>query len=323
MKHTQAFSNFLKDTVNLNATRIETLEVRAETIKELLEDSPLLDSHFIDAREQGSWALKTIIKPRSNKEFDADIRIYLNQIDDWEPKDYINNIYTFFRENGIYRDMVSRKTRCLTLNYAGDFHLDVIPCLQIGDCYYVLNRHKNIMEPTDGDGYTNWFKGQNQIAGSNNLVKVIRLIKYLRDIKQTFTAKSVLLTTLLAQQIRQSESCDDFKDIPTSLCTISNRLNTFLQLNMTMPTIRNPALPEEDFNRHWDQDKYDNFRDKWANYTEKMNSALSESVRDESIKKWGLIFGNDFGTLNNSRKTNIEVSSNPTSPWAENDNDIA
>lgn len=316
MKHTQTFNNFLKDSVNLNATRIETLEARAETIKRLLEHSELLSSNFIDAREQGSWALKTIIKPRPNKEFDADIRIYLSQIEDWEPKDYINNIYTFFHRKEVYRDLVSRKTRCITLNYAGDFHLDIIPCLQIGEYYYVLNRHENTMESTDGDGYKNWFKHKNQIVGNNHLVKVIRLIKYLRDIKQTFTAKSVLLTTLLAQQIGHFESSEEFKDLPTSLCIISNRLNTFLQSNIIMPTITNPALPEEDFNRHWDQDKYENFRDRWANYTEKTNSALSESVRDESIKKWRLILGNDFGTLNNSRKMNIEVRSNPTSPWA-------
>lgn len=315
MKHASTFDNFLKDTVNLNATRIQTLETRAETIKGLLKESNLLKHNYIDAREQGSWALKTIIKPRPNKEFDADIRIYLSEFPNWEPKDYINNIYSLFRDKDVYHDLVSRKTRCLTLNYNGDFHLDIIPCLQREEGLFVMNRHENILEETDGSGYTEWFQSQNKIVGNNNLVKVVRLVKYLRDIKQTFTAKSVLLTTLLAQQISIIKTEDDFKDVPSSLCTISNRLNNFLQFNTNMPIIQNPALPEEDFNRHWNQDKYDNFRDKWCSYTEKMNSAISETSRDESIKKWRLIFSDDFGTLIKSNSNSIHISSSPTSPW--------
>jgi len=317
MKHAQAFSNFLSGTVNLNPTRIEILEQRANTIKGLLKNSELLKENYVDAREQGSWALKTIIKPRPNKEFDADIRIYLNEFPDWEPKDYIENIYSFFCSNSAYSDMVSRKTRCLTLNYSGDFHLDVIPCLQKAQEFFVMNRHENLMEPTDGDGYTEWFKSQDKIVGGKTLIKVVRLVKYLRDIKQTFTAKSVLLTTLLAHQIGTIESYDDFKDIPTSLCTISNRLNNFLQVNLNMPIIKNPALPEEDFNRHWDQDKYNNFREKWCTYTEKMNSAISETSRDESIKKWRIIFGDEFGTLTENSSKTFQISTSPASPWGK------
>ena len=120
----------------------------------------------------------------------------------------------------------------------------------------------------------------------------------------------------MAKQIYPVESEDGFKDLPTSLHTISNRMNTYLQVNPTLPIVVNPALPEEDFNRHWDQDKYDNFRNKWAGYTAKMNDAFEETVRDKSIEKWRLVFGDDFGELSDSKETNIKVASRPPAPWA-------
>ena len=221
-----------------------------------------------------------------------------------------------FKNNQTYTDKVSRKTRCITLNYAGDFHLDIIPCLETDAEYFVFNRHDNILEPTDGDGYTNWFLEKDKAVGSKLLIKVTRLVKYLRDTKGTFTAKSVLLTTLLGNQVYSVEYGDGLKDLPTALCTISNRLNNFLQSNPIMPIIENPVLPGENFNRHWNQEKYENFRDKWAEYTTKMNDAFNEANQGESIKKWRLVFGDDFGELNESRQVNIRVATSPASPWS-------
>jgi hypothetical protein len=47
----------------------------------------------------------------------------------------------------------------------------------------------------DGEGFA-LFAGRNAVTGNNLLRKVTRLLKYLRDIKGTFSAKSVLLATL-------------------------------------------------------------------------------------------------------------------------------
>lgn len=315
MKHTNEFNRFLKEVVNINQTRIDILEQRVGTIQTTLKSSDLLTDNYVDGRTQGSWATETIIKPLPGKEFDADLRIHLNEFHDWAPKDYINNLYGLFKDNNTYKGMVSRKTRCVTLNYAGDFHLDIVPCLETDYGYWVFNRRDNVAEPTDADGYTNWFRSRDTIVGGKKLIKVVRLVKYLRDIKGTFTAKSVLLTTLLANQVNSVESEDDFRDLPTSLHTVSNRLNGYLQANPIMPIVRNPALPEEDFNRHWDQAKYENFRNKWSGYTAKINDALEETSRDESIKKWRLVFGDEFGELSDSKQMNIQVASHPTAPW--------
>lgn len=154
----------------------------------------------------------------------------------------------------------------------------------------------------------------------NQLIKVTRLAKYLRNIKGTFSAKSILLTTLLGNQIYVAENSSDFSDIPTSLKTIFNRLDNYLQNHPSMPRVENPVLSCEDFTRHWDQEKYSNFRDKINFYTTKINAAFDEqNNRNESIKKWREIFGDKFGQLDEERSikaTMVVKDFQPTSPYA-------
>jgi hypothetical protein len=61
-----------------------------------------------------------------------------------------------------------------------------------------------------------------------------------------------------------------------------------------MPVIENPVLSGEHFNRHWDQEKYENFRSKIHQYREWSDDAYAEPNRDESIRKWRRVFGDDF-----------------------------
>jgi hypothetical protein len=136
---------------------------------------------------------------------------------------------------------------------------------------------------------------KNLTVGGNQLRKITRLVKYLRDIKGTFTVKSILLTTLLGNQITAfNSSSKNFSDTPTALKTIFGRLDAWLQIYPMMPTVTNPALSTENFNRHWDQAKYENFREKVHQYREWIDDAYTEPDRDASIQKWRRVFGEGF-----------------------------
>ena len=90
---------------------------------------------------------------------------------------------------------------------------------------------------------------------------MVRLLKYLRDHKNSFTAKSILLTTLAGNTIKASdEGTTAVSTVADTLETILSRMDSYLQQHPNMPTIKNPVLPTEDFNRHWDQRRYANFR---------------------------------------------------------------
>ena len=314
MKHELYFNDFLRDHVNLNKGRLAILKGRVETVTDLLKDK--LEG-YRKYSEQGSYAHKTIIKPvQDNDEFDADLLIFIRD-DNFDPNrfqvDYVDRIYEVLKDDGNYCDKVDRKTRCVTIDYAGDFHLDLVPCIECGDTHYICNRKDEEYEKTDGDGYKDWLVEKNKTIGDNNFRKVVRLLKFLRDHKGNFSAKSILLTTLLGNRVRETDVySEDFSDVPTALKTLLNRLNDFLQMHENMPNVKNPVMPEEDFDRHWDQVKYSNFRDKINLNNGRVNEAYIEEDHNKSVKKWRELFGDDFGELKNEPPSS--GSPNNTSP---------
>lgn len=300
MKHANYFADFLKEEVDLNQSRLNTLDQRVAVVTNLLKKSKL--TGYRKYSPQGSYAHKTIIKPVArNDEFDADILIFIKD-QDFKPdeflRDYVKEIYYVFKDNGNYKDIVRLGTRCVTIDYAGDSHLDVVPCVEFQEKFYICNRTEKRYEQTDGDGYRKWFIERNKTTGKNLLRKVTRLLKFLRDHKSNYSIKSILLTTLLGNHVYDSDKDSSaFNDLPQALKTLSNRVNEFLQNNLQMPTIENPALPEETFNRNWDMVKYENFRRKFDLYNAKINKAYEEKDHNKSVKLWREVFGDDFGKL--------------------------
>lgn len=300
MKHIPYFQQFLSDEVDLNKTRLDRLNDSSTAVNTFLGSN--LDAYEKTER-QGSYGLKTIIKPVGTREYDADMLLYMAYDEDKEPKDYINDVYNCLRANDNYKDKVHRRTRCVYIDYAGDFHLDLVPCITQQDTftqeeeYFICNNKENEFEVTDGTGYRDWFNEKTRIT-HGNLKRVTRLLKFLRDHKGNFSVKSILLTTLIGNSVYTSdEGSDDFKDIPTSLKTVSNRINSFLQANVLMPEICNPVLEGESFTRHWDQDKYSHFREMFDLYNSKINEAFDATEHNASVRKWRELFGDNFGEL--------------------------
>lgn len=300
MKLAEHFNTFLNDVINLNQTRIDTLKSRVETIVAVVQGFDVYSDILIDTTPQGSWAHRTIIKPAGiSGSFDADVVAFVNPHDEWTPADYIDHLYDQFKAHGTYSDKVSRKTRCVTIQYAGEFSIDVVPCIRRASIWetteWILNRKDDAEEQANPDGYTEWFLQRNGYVGNNQLIKVVRILKYLRDFKLTFSAKSILLTTLIGERVSLLDGYgDEFSDTPTALRTVIKRLDAYLQQHPDMPEVVNPKLSSESFTRHWDQDKYANFRVCIHRYAEWIEDAYIETDRDESIVKWRRVFGDDF-----------------------------
>ena len=297
-KNNQEFANFLRDEVNLNQSRLDRLETSVGAVNDYLKDNL---TGYQNMERQGSYALGTLIKPvDDNDEYDADIQIVMNPNPKWEAKDYVLEINRTLAKNKTYADKLRLKTRCVTIDYAGDFHLDVVPRVTKGGKHYVCNRIDNKFEETDGNGYREWFNEKNRITGGN-LKRVVRLLKYLRDHKNSFTAKSILLTTLAGNTIKASdEGTTAVSTVTDTLETILSRMDSYLQQHPNMPTIKNPVLPTEDFNRHWDQRRYANFRNRVQSYAQTAKQAKAEPSAEKAIKLWQDLFGDKFGKSSSS-----------------------
>lgn len=298
MKHIETFEYFLSEIVNLNKTRVDVAEGSVETMTKLLKNNELFGPNFINTAPQGSFRQGTIIRPYDPEcDFDVDILFEMKTVEGWSAKDYLQKLANEFRKYGRYKDKVDTrgKTRCVTIDYESDFHVDVVPCILRDGKLVIMNKSTDDYERTDGDGYAEWFEKQTSFTGGKYLVEVTRLFKYIRDYKSDFEIKSVVLTTLLGKQVSEAEVIEtSFPDLPTSFKTIVNRLNDFLQANPDMPEICNPALSHENFNRNWDQEKYTKFRERVKFYNDKINEAFNESDVEKSLKQWQEIFGDDF-----------------------------
>ena len=292
-KNITEFGEFLRDEVNLNPSRLERLKSGVRGVTDSLKKHL---TGFQTTEPQGSYALRTLIKPvDDDDEYDVDIQVVMNPNPEMEPKDYINEVYKALKADQTYADKVRLKTRCVTVDYAGDFHLDVVPRITDDGTHYIFNRIENEREETDGTGYREWFKDKNRITGGN-LRRVVKLLKYLRDHKGNYTAKSIILTTLAANAIEEyDEGNEAVSTVADTLVTALTRMDDYLQRNPNMPEVRNPVLASENFNRHWDQTKYANFRKRVNSHARKARDAKNAKTSEEAIKLWQDLFGDNFG----------------------------
>ena len=310
MKHAPHFQEFLKVQVNLDQTRLDRLDGHVAAVETYLSNNL---GAFQRIERQGSYALGTITKPvRDAQEYDADILVFMDDAKGWDASRYITTLYQCLRESDRYGSMVSRRTRCVELDYAGDVHLDIVPCVKRGGQTFICNRKDNKFEETDGTGYREWFNGRSAIT-TGNLKRVVRLLKYMRDHKRNFSVKSILLTTLAGNAV---DDGGEFGTVPVALHAIMNEVNDYLQNHTLMPQIENPALPGESFTRHWDQPTYENFREKFDLYTSRVNDAITETDHNKSVRKWREVLGDDFGELTATPANTRSTSVRPRKPYA-------
>ena len=311
------FNNVMREHVNLNPSRYERLKRSDKAVSEYLSQNLV---GFWRTKRQGSYALGTTIRPvKDTDEYDVDRLVYVEYNSSKGPKDYIDDVYRCLKANGNYADKVQKNTRCVTVNYAGEFKIDVVPCITYNGNHFICNRKTNEYEVTDGTGFRDWFNEKNRIT-NGNLKLVTRLLKYLRDHKKTFTAPSVLLTTLIGNAVHDWEGDAQFRTLPDALLTVISRIDDFLQSHPFMPEIRNPALPSETFTRHWDQTKYSHFRDMVSSYARRVREAYSDGDERSSVSKWRDLFGDGFGSLGAMAGTAATVAAprvvKPSRPWA-------
>ncbi|MGH2532377.1 MAG: nucleotide-binding domain-containing protein [Thermomicrobiales bacterium] len=300
MKLVDDFESFLRSEVNLNQSRLDTLQERVAAIEAFLDDEATFGPILLDLIPAGSWAHRTIIKPVSDNDgFDADLLLHVTEQAAWQPKEYIGKLYAAFRANGTYRELVHRKTRCMRIDYAGEFHIDLVPYFEQAGLHYITNRLEpedtGKLEESNPEGYTAWID-ERQRATSGSFIKVVRLLKYLRDFKNTFSCKSIILTTLLGEQVNEIEAMldpDRYKDVPTTLNTLLTKLADALP--PTMPAVMDPAGTGDNFtDRYKEGWNYENFRTQMKYYAERVKEAYDETDREESIAAWQAIFGDQF-----------------------------
>lgn len=297
MSQASDFKEFLKDKVNLNQDRLNRLSKRVASIEKFLSADEVFGELVGEFSPQGSFAHGTIIKPVKNKEFDADVLVPMAEVEGWEPRDYVENLHKAFGRSSDYESMRKRATRCVTINYSGDFHVDVVPFIQRDFGDYVANRIDNVFEMSAPEEFSTWFDSKNKLT-RGNLVKVVRLLKYLRDHKGRYVVPSVVLTALLAERVNESVKIfdpDAYKNVPNTLRSLSVSLRDHLEVySSSPPFVRDPGTGY-DLAERWDEGNYRTFRERFALYASKIDAACGAESYDDALEIWQELFGPEFG----------------------------
>ncbi|WP_371791833.1 nucleotidyltransferase [Streptomyces sp. NBC_01471] len=295
------FNEFLRTTVNLGQVKLDLLDTRVEAIYRALKADEEIGSLVLGKTPQGSWAHRTIIDPVGGSEFDADVMLLMAENPDWSknPKTYVEEVYAALHRHSIYKNMPhSRKCRCVRLVYSNSMHVDIVPYVVLTDGREVIvNRDEDTWENTNSQGFTTWMRTQDQSA-QGNLRKVIRLMKFLRDHKGSFTGtRSVILTTLLGNQVCESKKFADpgyYRDVPTALLHIVSDLDTYLQANVIKPLVADPSGSGVTFDHRWEQSTYSYFRERIHKHAAEIRNAYDAEDKDTSLRLWQDLFGPAF-----------------------------
>ena len=297
MKDEAALNQFLRGEVNLNKGRYDNAKDRLQTLEKHLGEN--LEG-FQRTEIQGSYATETIIRPvDDNDEYDIDHMVYIKN-DGSDPKEIVDRVTDCLSENTFYKENSEVGKRSVQITYANQFKIDVVPCVERNGYKWVCNRVDNEWEITDGSGYKDWFRDQNRRA-NGHLKRLVRLLKYLRDHKNTFTVRSIALTTLAGLAVEEIDP-SRLNTLPNALEAVTQWIDDYLQRNPS-PDLRNPALPEEDFNRHWTDAQYQNFRKMFQTYTSRIKEAIECDDPEKSEKLWQGIFGPKYRRSNSGNSS--------------------
>jgi len=250
----------------------EVAESHYVAVGEWLGDCPVLSQFGPTIYPQGSFAIGTTTRPVTRREYDVDLVLELTGLRNTvDPIQLLTVVEGRLRANGVYAPKVEKKNRCVRLNYAGDFHLDILPAIPDGtgtSRVLVPDRKLQDWTPSNPRGYASWFGRRTQVLdqvalkaeiqalpahepahSKTTLQRVVQLLKRARDIyfegREDREPRSIVLTTLAAEEYQGEAS------ISRAFGSVLARLTSRTLAYPAPLRVSNPTNPGEVLSEHW------------------------------------------------------------------------
>jgi hypothetical protein len=273
------------DNLQISPTQHDKAEGRYHAIAKVIcaESSPFWgwDSSLYS---QGSMRLRTTVKP-IDAPHDLDLVCEFDvSHEDVDPMILLDDMFKLFDEHGVYGGMVTKKKRCVRVEYKDEFWLDILPSCRDdrngGTCIQVPDRDLRHWKPSNPIAYADWFKNASRriivkfsdsrreliiaeatveplpalqaIEEKTMLQLVVQLLKRWRDVHYAnadYPPISIVLTTLAADLYTGEQS------ISTALLQVLDgivaRFDAAHARGRRLEVL-NPVHPQEDFSERWD-----------------------------------------------------------------------
>ena len=268
----------MAESLQLDKTRYDLMIQHYEAIKKWIEADELFFKPFkYELYPHGSVRIRTTVKPIGKDEFDLDIALHLKaQWSNHTPEKIYAELKRRLSEHSVYKEKMELKNRCIRLNYAGDFHMDILPGIQENewdeDKLLVPDRLLGYWVSSNPRGYAKWFLNKtntikvsllekalraenlpsNDYENKKPLQRAVQLIKRYRDIyfqkDDTYKTSSIVLTTIAGQYYNGEDSI---------FLAVENIVNQIRRNTFNIPArikVFNPINAEEDFTDKWESE---------------------------------------------------------------------
>lgn len=306
--------------LQLPRTKYDLAEERYHTIGDIIQKDSVFSNISLHVYPHGSFRQKTTVKPLKEDEYDLDFVVELPAGSSMMPGELYNNIYRILSTDGIHNKMVEKKTRCIRVNYANDFHMDIMPGKLIDAAtkeIIVPDRElKNWYHHSNPIGFAEWFERQartviiseyNQrfakakaepiteqeiAARLEPLRRAVQLIKRYRDLycdaNDAVPVRSIVISTLMGQI---SSSYSSEMDIIMDFCSL---VNGRIQLANGKPfEVRNPVVINEVLSEKWNEDiqNYNDFTEMMKSLTDDIYRLNSLTINTDIVTQLKKMFG--------------------------------
>jgi hypothetical protein len=279
-----------------------------EQLKAALAEPPFL---------QGSVPNHTVIKPIGNDEYDVDViypfRSSLFPAEHQNPGALFRWFVSRIQLDGWYKGRTTVKNRCVRVNYAGDFHIDIIPSTREvpgHQPFAVPARDLQAWIANDPRGMESWVRlrdaasGMTDARGHGVLVRCIRSMKRWRD--QFFGSdprpSSILLTTILGKHEASRQDYNPPLQGPmypanrhdaAYLYDLLRLTHSCLQVQISTP-FSHPTIIGEDLRHGWDREFTDLFMNRLAASIRSIRQALDATTESEAVRAYKAALGETF-----------------------------
>lgn len=307
----------MAEALQLDKTRYELMIQHYEAIKKWIEADEIFFGPFkYELYPHGSVRTRTTVKPIGKDEFDLDIALHLKtNFTHHTPEKIYQELRRRLDEHALYSQKMELKNRCIRLNYAGDFHIDILPGIQENDWdenkLRVPDRALKTWVSSNPRGYAKWFLDRTNVVKLSLLEKALRaenlpsndyenkkplqravqLIKRYRDIyfqkDDTYKTSSIVLTTIAGQFYNGEESI---------FLTVENIVNRILLHTRNISErikVLNPVNADEDFTDKWEGEPgyYYAFKD----FSEHLYKEWQELKKENGVISEGKVLKGLFG----------------------------
>ncbi|MTI47820.1 MAG: hypothetical protein FH761_08265 [Firmicutes bacterium] len=272
------FSGF-NENISLKGTKRDNLKRGRDTLRKKVKDNfKDKDRKVPKFCGQGSYAMKTIVIPLEDKEYDIDDGIYLQGYSDKKKSDWPSTTSVHSWIKNAVDDHTNTppkdKNTCVRVIYANDYHIDLPAYIIKDEVAYIAHKRDGWVE-SDPKAFTDWFIGKVKDQG-DQLRNIVKYLKAWKDYKNV-DLKGIVATILVAENFYPCENRDDKSLLGTVTKIIDTLEDDFKCLK--------PVKPNEDLFKDFSDNKQDKILSSLKTFKKNLDKAINDEEDEEKASE--------------------------------------